>query len=119
MQEVKCASTVLAKQPLDSSVLPQLYPLLSSPKVELRRGAAHALRRICDSSSVPALAQALNDSDRTVQYDAMMGLAALENFPSGLPAPSEKVFDGNPVHSADRWKNWWDSTGKRKYTSSP
>jgi len=117
MQEVKCASTVLAKQPLDSSVLPQLYPLLSSPNVELRRGAAHAFRGICESSTVPALAQALNDSDRTVQYDAMMGLVALENFPSGLPAPSEKVFNENPVPYVDRWKSWWESTGKRKYAS--
>jgi hypothetical protein len=87
MQEVTCASTILAKQPLDSSVLPRLYPLLSSPNVELRRGAAHALRGICDSSSVPVLAQALNDSDRTVQYDAMMGLAALENFPEEKGTP--------------------------------
>ena len=75
MQEITCASTVLAKQPLDRSVLTQLYPLLYSPNVELRRGAAHALRGICDSPSIPVLAQA-----RTVQYDAMMGLAALENF---------------------------------------
>jgi hypothetical protein len=117
MQEVKCASKVLAKQPLNSSVLPQLFPLLSSPNVDLRRGAAHALRGICDSSTVPALARALNDTDRTVQYDAMMGLAAVENFPSGLPVPSEKDFDQNPSLYVDKWKNWWKSTGEQKYGS--
>ncbi|MFC5864427.1 HEAT repeat domain-containing protein [Acidicapsa dinghuensis] len=118
MHEVKCSSRVLVKQPLDSSVLPQLDALLSSPNVELRRGAAHALRGICDPSSVPVLAQALNDSDRTVQYDAMMEIAAVEDFPSGLPAPSEKVFDENPAPYIDRWKNWWKAVDKRKYTTS-
>lgn len=116
-QVVKCASKYLAKRPLDGSILPQLYPLLSSPNVEFRRGAAHALRRICESSSVPALAQALNDSDRAVQYDAVMGLAAIENFPSGLPAPPEKDFDQNPSACVDKWKNWWESTGKREHAS--
>jgi HEAT repeats len=118
MQKVTCASTILAKQPLDRSVLPQLYPLLSSPNVELRRGAAHALRGICDSSSIPVLAQALNDSDRTVQYDAMMGLAALENFQLGLPAPAEDIFIENPTKYLDGWKSWWETAGKQKYNES-
>jgi hypothetical protein len=118
MQVVRCPSTILAKQPLDSSVLPQLYPLLSSRNVELRRGAAHALRGICDSSSVPVLAQALNDSDRAVQYDAMMGLAALEDFPPDRPAPAETIFNKNPTKYLDGWKSWWETTGKQKYNES-
>jgi len=118
MRKVTCASTALAEHPLDPSVLPQLYPLLLSQNVGLRRGAAHALRAICDPSSADVLAQALNDSDRTVQYDAMMGLAALENFPPSIPAPSEDIFNENPAKYLKSWKDWWDSTGKQKYSRS-
>ena len=113
-QVVKCSAKYLAKQPLDRSVLPLISPLLTSSNVELRRGAAHALRGICDRSSIPALAQALNDSDRIVEYEAMMGLAAIENFPSGLPSPSEKDFDQNPMADVDKWKDWWKSTGDKE-----
>lgn len=113
-QVVKCSAKYLAKQPLDRSVLPLSNPLLSSSNVELRRGAAHALREICDPSTLPALAGSLSDSDRTVQYEAMMGLAALENFPPDLPAPTEDVFNQNPGQYVTKWKQWWESRGKAR-----
>jgi len=105
------------KLSFDSSVLPQLYPLLSSPNAALRESVSHALRGICDPSSAPYLMRALHNSDRRVQYDALMGLAALEGFPRGLPTPTETEFDQDPEGYIRPWESWWEATGKKKYVS--
>jgi HEAT repeats len=107
------------KIPFDRSVPPLLDSLLSSPNVELRRVAAHALRGICDPSSARFLVGALNDSDRAVQYDAMMGLAALEDFPTDRPAPAASIFNANPAKYLDNWKSWWETGGRQKYIVKP
>jgi hypothetical protein len=102
--------------PFDRSVPPLLDSLLSSQNLDLRRAAAHALRGICDPSSARFLASALDNSDRHVQYDAMMGLAALEQFPVDRPAPAWDIFDESPAKYLDAWKIWWTATGKQKYS---
>jgi HEAT repeats len=104
--------------PFDRSLSPLLDSLLSSQNLDLRRAAAHALRGICDPSSARVLARALDNSDRDVQYDAMMGLAALEHFPTYRPAPARSLFNESPAKYLDAWKNWWTTTGKQKYSKS-
>jgi len=104
--------------PFDRSVLPNLESLLSSPRVEFRRAASHALRGFCDPSTARYLAKALYDNDHNVQYDAMMGLAALADFPANLSAPPETTFNQDPARYLNPWKAWWQSTGKARYESN-
>jgi hypothetical protein len=101
----------------DRSAVPALNSLLASPKVNLRRAAAKALRAIGDPSSARFLVRALDDSDRDVQYDAVMGLAALAGA-SAENAPARDVFDGNPAKYLGNWKSWWETSGKQRYKSS-
>lgn len=111
---VYCPSST--KFPFDRSVPPLLDSLLSSPNIDLRRAAAHALRGICDPSSARFLAHALNGKDGDVRYDAMMGLAALEDFPPDRPAPARGIFNASSANYLDTWKVWWETAGKRKYS---
>jgi hypothetical protein len=108
-----CASR--SKVPFDNSVLPQLHWVLFSWNEDLRRGAAHALRGICDPASAPHLADVLDLADLDVQYEAMMGLAALENFPKDRPAPTFMAFKSDPAKFLTSWRNWWSSAGMQKY----
>jgi HEAT repeats len=105
--------------PFDRSVLPLLHSLLSSPNTDLRRSSVHALRGICDPSSARFMVRALDDSNRDVQYDAMMMLGALEDYPANLPAPATGLFNENPADYLNVWKRWWQTEGKRKYASTP
>ncbi len=114
---VTCPSKVKSLPPFPRSVLFQLYPLVSSGDVELRRAAVHALRGICVPSSARYMAQALNDKDRVVQYYAVIGLASLEGATSYPPKPTESKFDEDPSRYLAFWKNWWESTGEEKYAS--
>jgi hypothetical protein len=108
-----CASR--SKVPFDNSALPQLHRVLFSWNEDLRRGAADALRGICDPASAPHLANALDLADLDVQYEAMMGLAALEGFPKDRAAPTFVAFKSNPATYLSPWRNWWSSAGEQKY----
>jgi hypothetical protein len=108
-----CASR--SKVPFDNSVLFQLHRVLFSWNEALRRGAAHALRGICDPASAPHLADALDLADLDVQYEAVMGLVALEGFPKDRPAPTFVAFKNDPTKFLASWRNWWTSTGRQKY----
>jgi len=89
----------------DPSVVPVLNSLSASPNVIMRRAAARALRSIGDPSSTSFLMRALDDSDPDVQYDAVMGLAALAG-PSPENAPARDIFDQDPAKYLSYWKNW-------------
>lgn len=99
----------------DRSVLPVLHSLLASGNPDLRRSAAHALRGICDPSSASILAEALNDNDPRIQYDALQGLAAMEDFPADRPAPATSDFNGDPPRYLNIWRSWWGTVGIQKY----
>lgn len=104
--------------PFDRSVLPLLHSLLSSTSMDLRRSATNALRGICDPSSARFLVGALDDSDNDVRYGAVMALGALEDFPADRLAPARGIFNDDPTKYLGNWKNWWEATGKLKYSSS-
>lgn len=99
------------------SVLPALHSLLASPDVDLRRNAARALRAMADPSSAPFFVRALDDTDADVQYDAVMGLAALAG-PAPDNAPARDVFDKNPGKYLENSKAWWRTAGQRSYESN-
>ncbi len=101
----------------DRSAVPALNSLLASPSLDLRRAAARALRAIGDPSSARFLVRALNDSDRDVQYDAGMALAGLAGA-SPDNAPARIVFYHSPAKYLDKWKNWWETSGKQGDRSS-
>jgi HEAT repeat protein len=98
----------------DKTMLPVLNALLASPNLSLRRAAAKALRQIGDPSSARVLVTALDDSDRDVQYDAVMALAELFGASSDN-APAREAFDKNPGKYVNGWKTWWEESGKEKY----
>jgi hypothetical protein len=101
----------------DRSTVPALNSLLTSPSVNLRRAAAKALRAIGDPSSARFLVRALDDSDRDVQYDAVMALAGLAGATPDN-APARDVFDRNPANYLGKWKSWWETSGKQMYRLS-
>jgi hypothetical protein len=98
----------------EPSVLPTLHSLLASPLTSLRRAAAKAVRTISDPSSVPFMVRALDDTDVDVQYDAVMGLAAIDGSSSDN-APARDLFNHAPARYVGHWKVWWETAGKRKY----
>jgi hypothetical protein len=97
----------------DRSVVPALNSLLTSPSVELRRAAAKALRTIGDPSSARFLVRALDDSDRDVQYDAVMALARLAGS-SPDNSPARDIFNQTPGKYLDHWKSWWETSGQSR-----
>jgi hypothetical protein len=97
----------------DRSVVPALNSLLSSPSVDLRRAAAMALRTIGDPSGAGSLVRALDDSDRDVQYDAVMALSSVAGA-SPDNAPARDIFDQAPAKYLNYWKSWWDTSGRSR-----
>lgn len=90
-----------------------LHSLLASGNPDLRRSAAHALRGICDPSSASVLAEALNDNDPRIQYDALQGLAAMEDFPADRPAPATSDFNGDPPKYLNTWRSGGVQSGSK------
>lgn len=56
-------------------------PLLKHKNHRVRQSVAYGLRQAEDPSLIPALLQALGDSDWEVRYNAMMGICALSKKP--------------------------------------
>jgi len=83
-----------------------LTQLLGSRSAALRRGAAYALRENEAQEVVPALAAALDDEDREVQYHAVMGMAKRIRLEPGWAAAYE-VFLKDPDTYLQRWREWW------------
>jgi HEAT repeats len=95
------------------SELPALNSLLASQSVILRRAAAKALRGMSDPSSASSLVRALADKDADVQYDVVMGLAAIAGG-TVENAPARDIFNQDPAKYVAYWKNWWQSSNKGK-----
>ena len=81
--------------------------LSASRFLAVRIGAMNALRHMKDRGSAPALIQRLDDNNSFVRYLAVITLAeTFDKFDDGY-APSEPVFDANPVYYTNLWKSWW------------
>lgn len=88
----------------DTKAIPTLARLLDSPHVEARRSAAYALRKIGGGKIIRPLTKALNDNDRDVRYQAVMGLATAAKQDS--QAPSIELYGANETQYLDFWKDW-------------
>jgi hypothetical protein len=89
----------------DARAVPFLAPLLRSGDVFVRRGAASALRNTRSATATKPLGQALYDSDRDVQYQAVIGLAEITGT-VGEWAPATSTFLQDPQHYLDHWRDW-------------
>jgi hypothetical protein len=89
----------------DKRAIPSLARLLQSRDVNIRRGAAMALRNTRDSAAIKPLTEALFDSDREVQYQAVIGLAEITGAPSEW-SPASGTFDKDPKKYLDHWRDW-------------
>ena len=88
--------------------------LLKAKDEELRRAVAYSLREIEHKSSVPYLADGLNDQDQGVRYHCMMALAHIEGKFQDW-APGLDLFEANEEEYLSKWKQWWEEEGRQKY----
>lgn len=89
----------------DPRAIPVLTRLLASKDVNVRRGAAAALRGTHDNAAIKPLTRALYDSDREVQYQAVIGLAEITAAASEW-SPATGTFNQNPKKYLDYWRDW-------------
>lgn len=88
----------------NANAIPYLKRILQSKDAAMRSAAASALRNIGSTACVVALANALNDRDKSTLYYAVVGLAEIEGVPE--KKPSMEDFDTNPSPYLDYWRRW-------------
>lgn len=99
----------------DQQTIPILNEQLILSKVGfLREYISRALRAMKNPSSVPYFIAALDDPAQEVRYQALMGLAEIEDK-NGEWAPGIENFTSNGIPAVKLWKHWWQSEGKSKY----
>lgn len=88
----------------DAQAISFLTRLLSSPDVHTRRGASSALRHTGTDAVIEPLTRALDDSDREVRYNAVLGLAiATEQYEWGA---SVDLFEREEQRYLNYWREW-------------
>jgi HEAT repeats len=88
----------------DPRALPVVTRLLKAEDIDVRRGAAAALRHIGTESVIEPLSQALNDDDREVRYQAVLGLASVTGQNDW--GPSIDLFIKDESRYLTYWKDW-------------
>lgn len=88
----------------DERAVPALTRLLRAGNAEVRRAAASALMHIGDTSAIDPLASALDDSDHTVQYYAVVGLAEITGQADWRPNTYD--FTADPNKYLNHWREW-------------
>jgi hypothetical protein len=89
----------------DPKAIPSLTRLMAAKNVNVRIGAATALRRTHDGAAIKPLTQGLYDSDPDVLYQAVIGLAEL-TYTRGEWAPGEGLFLKDQKRYLDYWREW-------------
>lgn len=89
----------------DPKPIPTLARLLRVPDVTVRRAGAAALRETRDVAAIGPLTEALRDSDRDVQYQAVIGLAEITGAPSEW-SPATDGFKQDPDRYLKHWREW-------------
>ncbi len=123
----------------DPEVVAELGSMLKHPSVELRRAAIGALASLYhgpirsdrplhslrEAFSVPFLAQALDDEDLVVRYEAMSGLADITDNHIWRPSYNRATHNGvAPPSSPEEqkfvahWKKWWESA-RAEFNATP
>jgi len=87
---------------------PSLVKLLKAPRVETRRSAALASRLIGGGDAVRALAGALSDSDRRVQYEAISAVASFTGQNEWNPDLRDYMNKSTEPYLT-HWRQWAES----------
>ena len=96
----------------NADALPHLeQTLIESPSTAARLAAAEAVRAQRNPSAEACLIKALDDPDREVRYQAVMGLADTErNYRPGW-GPGFDEFQQEEAPTIALWKAWWLERG--------
>lgn len=89
----------------DPKAVPILTRLLRSTDVNVRRGAAAALRNTLDKGAIGPLTKALSDSDPQVRYSGVIGLAEITGQMNEW-APAYETFLKDQQRYLTYWNNW-------------
>ena len=92
----------------DPRAIPTLTDLLLSPNLEMRRGAAAALRNTRDQAAIDPLLGALADKDDEVAYQAAFGLAEITGDLQHGPGPMDD-FKKDRQKYVSYWQSWAES----------
>ncbi|ACK51508.1 PBS lyase HEAT domain protein repeat-containing protein [Methylocella silvestris BL2] len=85
-------------------LIPALTVMLGSNEVAVRRAAASVLSRLAAPEVAAPLAKtALNDSDESVRFYAVRGLALLQD---PTTAPTLATFDAKQSELLQQWRSW-------------
>jgi len=98
----------------DQRSLPDLIAIAQGPVETWHFGAVHAMRNLHNPKSIPTLVKALDDPDRSTQYQALITLAEITHK-GGDYGPGLGLFDPDPGKYIDLWKRWWESEGRAEY----
>jgi len=101
----------------EEDVLEALQAVMRSQVVEFRRAASRVFRdELADKELLPTLIDLLDDPDREVQYNAIMGLyEAAEGWCNTLVrgyVPARATFLEAPLRYVTQWKLWWQEGAK-------
>ncbi|MCA1568135.1 MAG: HEAT repeat domain-containing protein [Acidobacteria bacterium] len=88
----------------DSRAVPALTRLLESKEVIVRQSAAAALRHVGDETVIEPLLKALQDGDREVRYQAVLGLAIVTGKSDW--SPSLDLFIKEEQRYLTYWREW-------------
>ena len=95
----------------DETAIPSLRRLLRASEAATRRAAAYALRNTESPSAIPALVDALEDSDETVLYLATSGLASITRT-AGHSTTADRFASERASH-VQYWRTWASQRGLR------
>jgi len=93
----------------DPEAVPALSRLLRVANTDTRRAAVYALRRTGAQSALPALAEAISDTDPQVRLDGMKGLAEITNQAEWHP--KVEGFNADEAKYLQYWKDWVQQKG--------
>jgi HEAT repeat protein len=88
----------------DKMAIPALEQLLAARDVRFRRAAASALRHMAVEATIGPLAKALEDADREVRYNGVLGLAVITKQSEFGPAYDQ--FERDEGRYLSFWREW-------------
>ena len=96
----------------DERALLTIEQLTDSSFVSIRDGAMQSLRAMKSSKSAPTLMRKLDDSDASIQYQAVITLAEVFDKRNEQFAPTIPIFNKSPLKYIHAWKKWWTEEGQ-------
>lgn len=82
--------------------LPALHRLMKQKNSSLRLEVSEALKDVGDESSVPVLAEGLDDPNPDVAMNSLSGLSRITK----RPGPGFDEFQKNRAKVGKEWKDW-------------